>query len=256
MVRPMFLNFPLDAACQGADVEDQFMFGAQWLVAPVTAAGVASRSVYLPLLNETTEWIYYFNFSSVGRGGARVDVPTPISEFPLFFMRPVTPPPPPPPAPTATTLFSAERADTVLCLANSCFEDNVPSNPGAYAEVRVEGTPAAANGDPGSVVVDGVTYKTVPLTLFYSDVHSDNFVSTNVTAPDSSYTVTFGNGAAFAAPPPPGALRVQYFFKRGAGAAWDYFTCASAAGVAWAQANGYADVSASVPVAAFLLPAA
>lgn len=30
MVRPMFLAWPNDAAAQGADVEDQFMFGSKW----------------------------------------------------------------------------------------------------------------------------------------------------------------------------------------------------------------------------------
>lgn len=31
MLRPMFLEWPLDAGCQTAAVEDQFMFGSSWL---------------------------------------------------------------------------------------------------------------------------------------------------------------------------------------------------------------------------------
>ncbi len=92
MVRPMMLAFPSDADAQSQLAEDQFMFGSQWLVAPVYKSRERSRSVYLPLLNATSEWIYYFNFSSVGQGGARVDMDTPLSEFPLFFIRPITPP--------------------------------------------------------------------------------------------------------------------------------------------------------------------
>lgn len=56
MMRPMFLAFPLDAACQGADVEDQFMYGGDWLVAPIVTYQTYSRSVYLPLLPENYTW--------------------------------------------------------------------------------------------------------------------------------------------------------------------------------------------------------
>ena len=36
MVRAMVLAFPQDPACAGADVEDQFMFGDDWLVSVST----------------------------------------------------------------------------------------------------------------------------------------------------------------------------------------------------------------------------
>jgi alpha-D-xyloside xylohydrolase len=32
MIRPMFLQFPNDSVCQTAQVEDQYMFGPNWLV--------------------------------------------------------------------------------------------------------------------------------------------------------------------------------------------------------------------------------
>ena len=252
MVRPMFLEWPLDAGAAGADVEDQFMFGPNWLVAPVTTFGAASRSVYLPALNASAEWVYYFNLSSVGGGGGRVELPTPIGEFPLFFRRAV-PVPPPLDLVNATSFFSAERGDTVLCLAASCFSDNAPGMPGGYAELAIEGVALAAGGG-GSAVIGGITYRTIPLTLWFSTAHSDNFVSSNSTPPDSSYAaITFADGAAFASPPPPGALPLQTWFKAGSGSAWDYATFASPATAAWVAARGYTNVTASVPIA-WVLP--
>jgi alpha-glucosidase (family GH31 glycosyl hydrolase) len=76
MARPMMLQWPLDAACQGADVEDQFMFGPSWLVAPVYEYQATSRSVYLPALPPNNVWIYFFGEVPMGAGGARIDVPT------------------------------------------------------------------------------------------------------------------------------------------------------------------------------------
>ena len=95
MVRPMFLQFPLDAECQLPATEDQFMFGPSWLVAPVTVYQAKTRSVYLPALDANHTWVYYFNQTSVGRNGGRFDVPTPLGEFPLFYVLPVLPPVPP-----------------------------------------------------------------------------------------------------------------------------------------------------------------
>jgi alpha-D-xyloside xylohydrolase len=87
MMRPMFLQWPDDADCQGADVEDQFMFGPTWLAAPVTTYKATSRSVYLPKLAVGKEWIYWYNMTSVGSGGARIEQTTPIDEFPLYYIR-------------------------------------------------------------------------------------------------------------------------------------------------------------------------
>lgn len=90
------------------------------LVAPVYVAGATSRSVYLPLLSGAT-WTYFYNDSSVGSGGSRVTVLTPIDEFPLFYIK-ETPPPPPVELFNATSLFSALRNDTVLCLLSNCYD--------------------------------------------------------------------------------------------------------------------------------------
>ena len=84
MMRPMWLAFPGDAGCVSPDTDLQFMFGSDWLVAPVLAAGVTSMSVYLPALPANQSWVYWWNATSVGSGGARVEVATSIAEFPLF----------------------------------------------------------------------------------------------------------------------------------------------------------------------------
>ena len=48
VLRPMVLAYPDDPKCAEADVEDQYMFGPDWLVAPVYTQGAKERSVYLP----------------------------------------------------------------------------------------------------------------------------------------------------------------------------------------------------------------
>jgi alpha-D-xyloside xylohydrolase len=45
-MRPLFLNFPADAACW--DIADQFLLGDDLLVAPVVTEGATEREVYLP----------------------------------------------------------------------------------------------------------------------------------------------------------------------------------------------------------------
>lgn len=254
MVRAMVLAFPQDPRCAGADVEDQFMFGDDWLVAPVYTYRAASRSVYIPPAPANTTWVYFFNESDVGAGGARVDVPTTnLEEFPLFYLRPVAPLQPS--TFNVTNFFSAQRGDTVACLAAQCYGANAPGQDGAYVPIGVEGVGQLSNGP---VVVAGKAYSfpLAPLHLFYSAKHGDNFVSTNATPPDASYTaqgggVVFDNGYVLAAPAPPGALPLQLWLKRGAGVAQDYATVASPEGVAWVQARGYSLVGMD---GGFILP--
>ena len=251
MVRPMMLAFPLDTMAQSIDAEDQFMFGAQWLVAPVYIYQAQSRSVYLPLLNATSEWVYYFNFSSVGQGGARVDVLTPLAEFPLFFIRPITPPAPP--ALTAVnSLYSSSRLDSVLCASDSCDTSNAPSEPGAYVSLRIEGYTTMTEGP---IQINGVSYDTVPLHLYFSYTRNDNCVTTNSTPPDSTYTVSMDGGYAFSGlpTPPPKSYRISYFYKANNATTWDYASVASDAGIAWAKQNGYTDVTNQVAIEAYIL---
>ena len=258
MCRPMFLQFPLDAGCAGADVEDQYMFGSRWLVAPVLEARAASRSVYLPALANAT-WVYFFNQSSVGAGGGRVTLPTPIGEFPLFFIQDVTPPPPPQLV-NLTTLFSATRADTVACASPACFDANAPGQEGDYVALRVEGAALANDPSGGALtaVIAGVAYPLVPLTLRYSFNHTDNWVAAaSAPPPDATYdaahgATVFADGYILGAQPPGGAP-VSVWLKRFAGSSQDFATVASAEGVAWVTARGYAKVNDTI---GWLLPAA
>eukprot|EP00937_MAST-01D_sp_MAST-1D-sp2_P000946 g946.t1 len=90
LVRPMFLAFPDDAHCAagGADLDDQYMFGDTWLVAPVLSFGAKNRTVYLPQLPAGEAWAYHFHSGTSFAGGARVTVQTPLAEFPLFQRMP------------------------------------------------------------------------------------------------------------------------------------------------------------------------
>ena len=256
MIRPMFLQYPLDPNCQTADVEDQFMFGSKWLVAPVYEYQATSRTVYLPEVSPQQEWVYFFNESNAGsspyaQGGSRVTIPTTnITEFPLFFIRPITPTPPPS-FYAATNLYSSSRGDSVLCVSDGCTNDNNPSNPGSYAPQRVEGLGLASSGDSNSVTINGTSYALVALNLFFSYNHTDNLVTTNSTPPDETYTVagggvTFENGYALADSSYPGSIPLQLFLKKSAGSQQDYLTVASASGVAWANSNGYTLISSSI----------
>ncbi|KAH8799144.1 glycosyl hydrolases family 31-domain-containing protein [Xylogone sp. PMI_703] len=46
LIRPCFYDFPNDAACW--ELEDQYMYGSKYLVAPVLSPGQELRNVYLP----------------------------------------------------------------------------------------------------------------------------------------------------------------------------------------------------------------
>eukprot|EP01079_Euglenida_sp_SAG-EU17-18_P001938 gene1938-2982_t len=83
MMRAMILAFPNDPVCTGNQAENQFMFGDDWLVAPVTTQSVSSWAVYLPkILNN--HWVYWWNSSAVD-GGQWVHTNTAnLTEFPLF----------------------------------------------------------------------------------------------------------------------------------------------------------------------------
>lgn len=237
MVRPMFLQFPLDPVCATPQVEGQFMLGPSWLVAPVTQYQAANWTAYLPAIPANETWVYWFNQSATYAGGQWVTLPTPIDEFPLFARVPVTPPPPPAYA-NATFLWSEERLDAVLCVGASCYEDNVPSNPGAYVTQSIEGVGVAASAD-ASITIDGQSYPLLPLNLCFSYVHNDNYVATNASCPDASYSVSFTNGWVLGAPAP-GSLPLQVWLRAYNATKLDYASVASGAGLAWAQAHGYA----------------
>ncbi len=61
-------------------VDDEFMFGDFYLVAPVLAAGLVSRDVYLPTGSNWTHVFTGVNYT----GGRNYSVPAPLDSFPLF----------------------------------------------------------------------------------------------------------------------------------------------------------------------------
>jgi alpha-D-xyloside xylohydrolase len=78
-MRPLFVDFPADA--QSWNVEDQFMFGPDILVAPVLEAGLQSRSVYLPA---GCRWRDAWSGAGYD-GGMCVSVDTPLQHIPVFI---------------------------------------------------------------------------------------------------------------------------------------------------------------------------
>ncbi len=78
VMRPMFFDFPADEACW--QVEDQYMFGPDLLVAPVMEIGLRSRKVYLPAGLAWTE----ASTGKVFQGGEIVEVEAPLHIIPVF----------------------------------------------------------------------------------------------------------------------------------------------------------------------------
>ena len=64
---------------RAAQVDDEFMFGDSYVVAPILAAGLVSRNVYLPAGN----WTHVFSGVNY-TGGRNYSVPAPLDSFPLF----------------------------------------------------------------------------------------------------------------------------------------------------------------------------
>jgi len=76
--RPLFFDFPDDPKVWGID--DEFMFGPEWLVAPVVTQNATSRSVYFPA---GASWKHHFS-TKVYSGGSTAVVPAPLETFPAF----------------------------------------------------------------------------------------------------------------------------------------------------------------------------
>lgn len=77
LIRTMFFEFPEDERCW--ELTDQYMFGSEFLVAPVLRAGQRSRSVYLP----RGKW-KNVSTGQICEGGQTVTCPAPIESIPVF----------------------------------------------------------------------------------------------------------------------------------------------------------------------------
>lgn len=78
VMRPLFYDAPSDI--KSWDIEDEYMFGPDVLVAPVLYAGETERKVYLP---KGSRWKNYWT-GEVVKGGSSVVVSTPIEQIPVF----------------------------------------------------------------------------------------------------------------------------------------------------------------------------
>jgi alpha-glucosidase (family GH31 glycosyl hydrolase) len=79
LMRPLFFEFPDD--WETLDTKNEYMFGANILVAPVIKSGERTRTVYLP---RGTKW-YYYHTNRRYPGGNEYDIPVTISDIPLFI---------------------------------------------------------------------------------------------------------------------------------------------------------------------------
>lgn len=81
VMRTLFYMYPEDCACW--DVEDEYMYGPDVLVAPVLYAGQTKRNVYLP---KGDDWVE----SATGReyrGGQCVEADAPLDVIPVFVRK-------------------------------------------------------------------------------------------------------------------------------------------------------------------------
>ena len=78
-LRPLWYEFPQDPAAY--NVDDQYLFGPDYLVAPVTAQGATSRSVVFPA---GAQWQSVWDATVVESGGQTKVVQAPINVIPVY----------------------------------------------------------------------------------------------------------------------------------------------------------------------------
>ncbi len=83
VIRPLFLEFPGDRECW--EIEDQYMFGGKYLVAPVMWKGIYKRNVYLPA---GANWKRFDDGDVKNpdelQGGRTIEVDCPLAVMPVF----------------------------------------------------------------------------------------------------------------------------------------------------------------------------
>jgi len=77
-MRPLFVDYPADPICW--EVEDQFLFGSDLLVAPILYEGQRTRNLYLP----HGEWIDAWDGKAYA-GEQWVEVAAPLERIPVFW---------------------------------------------------------------------------------------------------------------------------------------------------------------------------
>ena len=77
LIRTMFFEFPEDARCW--ELQDQYMFGSRYLVAPILELHQRERQVYLP----EGRW-KDLNSGEILKGGRTVTAPAPVDVIPVY----------------------------------------------------------------------------------------------------------------------------------------------------------------------------
>jgi alpha-D-xyloside xylohydrolase len=78
-MRPLFVDYPADPACW--EVEDQFNFGSDLLVAPVLYEGQRTRKLYLP---QGVAWMDAWDGKEY-TGGQWIEAAAPLERIPVFW---------------------------------------------------------------------------------------------------------------------------------------------------------------------------
>ena len=81
VMRTLFYMFPEDPICW--EVEDEYFYGPDILVAPILYAKQRTRSVYLP---KDEIWIEYFTGKEYN-GGQKVEADAPLDTIPIFIRK-------------------------------------------------------------------------------------------------------------------------------------------------------------------------
>jgi alpha-D-xyloside xylohydrolase len=82
VIRPLFYDFPEDKSAW--EIEDQYLFGPDFLVAPVLYQGVRERELYLPAGKTGAEaWTDVWTGETY-RGGGKIRVDAPLDRIPVF----------------------------------------------------------------------------------------------------------------------------------------------------------------------------
>jgi len=79
-MRPLWYEFPEDPAAYGVD--DQYLLGPDFLVAPVTVQNATNRSVVFPGVG--VQWQSVWDAAVVVAGGATHVVQAPLSAIPVY----------------------------------------------------------------------------------------------------------------------------------------------------------------------------